>query len=86
MSSDEQMLAYARKWSVTINHGVGTAKMSAKGDIWGVTDPDLGVKGTRGVRVVDASVFPEIPECHTMAPVYIVAERGAAVILEAHGL
>lgn len=86
LTSDEELLAYVRQHGVTINHGVGTAKMSAYGADWGVVNPDLKVKGVSGVRVVDASVFPEIPECHTMAPVYIIAERAADIIKEAHGL
>lgn len=40
-------------------HPVGSASMSPRGARWGVTDPDLKVKGVRGIRVVDASVFVE---------------------------
>lgn len=59
-SNDESLLAYARAHSVTINHGIGTAKMSAKGAAWGVVDPDLTVKGVNGLRIVDASVFVRV--------------------------
>lgn len=41
-------------------HAVGSASMSPRGAHWGVTDPDLKVKGVRGIRVVDASVFVEL--------------------------
>jgi len=57
LMTDSEMLAYVRNYATTINHGVGTAKVSRKGEEWGVVDPDLKVKGTRGVRVVDASIF-----------------------------
>jgi choline dehydrogenase-like flavoprotein len=56
-TTDAQLLAYQQEYGVTIWHGVGTAKMSARGADWGVVDPDLKVKGTRGLRVADASVF-----------------------------
>lgn len=38
------------------------------------------------VRTVDASVFPEVPECHTMATVSLLAEKAADAIKTAHGL
>ncbi|KAF9691236.1 hypothetical protein EKO04_010847 [Ascochyta lentis] len=86
LTSDEDYVQYVRQHAVTINHGTGTAKMAPYGADWGVVNPDLTLKGASGLRIVDASVFPEIPECHTMAPVYIVAERAAAIIKDAYGL
>ncbi|KAF3037871.1 hypothetical protein E8E11_003796 [Didymella keratinophila] len=58
---------------------------SPKHVAWGVVDPDLRVKGVEGLRIVDASVFPEIPECHTMTPMYILAEKAADVIRKTYG-
>ena len=46
-------------------HGVGTAAMSERGAQWGVLDPDLRVKGTTGLRVVDASALPYVPTGHS---------------------
>ena len=46
-------------------HGVGTAGMSERGAQWGVLDPDLRVKGTTGLRVVDASALPYVPTGHS---------------------
>ena len=46
-------------------HGVGTAAMSSRGAQWGVLDPDLRVKGTTGLRVVDASALPYVPTGHS---------------------
>ncbi|KAJ7187861.1 alcohol oxidase [Mycena filopes] len=65
---------------VTEDHPVGTAAMAAVDASYGVVDPDLRVKGLRGLRVVDASVFPFIPAAHTQAAVYVVAERAADLI------
>ena len=56
-TTDEQLELYARNASISINHSIGTARMSPFGAKWGVVDPDLLVKGTRGLSVVDASVF-----------------------------
>ncbi|KAF3039002.1 hypothetical protein E8E12_005145 [Didymella heteroderae] len=86
LTTDAELLQYVRQHGVTINHGVGTAKMSLKGAAWGVVDPDLRLKGVNGVRIVDESVFPDIPECHTMALVYMLAEKAADIIKQAHGL
>ncbi|CAA7269421.1 unnamed protein product [Cyclocybe aegerita] len=80
-TTDELKVAYARKYATTVNHPVGTAAMSPKKANWGVVDPDLKVKGVEKLRIVDASIFPVIPEVHPQAVVYTVAERAADLIL-----
>ncbi|KAJ2926838.1 hypothetical protein H1R20_g10291, partial [Candolleomyces eurysporus] len=66
-------------------HATGTAAMSARDKLKeGVVDPDLKVKGVKGLRIVDASVIPLIPTGHTQAPVYIVAERAVELIRETY--
>ncbi|KAK0224245.1 aryl-alcohol oxidase precursor [Armillaria fumosa] len=64
----------------SIFHPVSTASMSPADASWGVVNPDLRLKGAKGVRIVDASVLPLVPAGHTQVPVYIIAERAADLI------
>ncbi|KAK0479237.1 aryl-alcohol oxidase precursor [Armillaria novae-zelandiae] len=61
-------------------HPVGTASMSPADASWGVVNPDLKLKGAKGVRIVDASILPLVPAGHSQAPVYAFAERAADLI------
>ncbi|KAF6749358.1 hypothetical protein DFP72DRAFT_818928 [Ephemerocybe angulata] len=72
--------AYIRENVATNYHGVGTAAMSKKDAKHGVVDPDLRVKGVSGLRIVDASVIPNVPAGHTQVPIYVVAERASDLI------
>ncbi|EEB91134.1 hypothetical protein MPER_10557, partial [Moniliophthora perniciosa FA553] len=56
-ATDTEIDAFVRGLTGTSAHPVGTAVMSALNSDWGVVDPDLRVKGVKGLRVVDASVF-----------------------------
>ena len=64
----------------TIYHPTGTARMGT--DDASVVDPQLRVRGVQGLRVADASVFPEIIRGHTNAPAIAVGERAAHLITE----
>ncbi|PPQ71682.1 hypothetical protein CVT26_007649 [Gymnopilus dilepis] len=81
--TDAQIESYVRGLTSTIFHPVGTASMSSQFSKSGVVNPDLTVKGTEGLRVVDASVFPFIPSTHTQGPVYLLAERASDIIKQA---
>ncbi|KAF8514943.1 aryl-alcohol oxidase-like protein [Hysterangium stoloniferum] len=85
-TTDEEKAEFARNFSATINHPGGGAAMSPSGAKGGVVDSKLLVKGVAGVRVVDASVFPLLPECHIQSPIYTIAEKAADLIKVKHGI
>jgi choline dehydrogenase len=66
----------------TIFHPVGTAKMGTESDPLAVVDERLRFHGLAGLRVADASVMPTITSGNTNTPTAMIAEKGAAMILE----
>ncbi|MBA2349856.1 MAG: FAD-dependent oxidoreductase [Solirubrobacterales bacterium] len=76
--SDSEIEADVRRRVELIYHPVGTCRIGV--DDRAVVDPELRVRGTRGLRVADASVFPLIPGGNTNAPTIMVAERAADLI------
>ncbi|XP_063992323.1 glucose dehydrogenase [FAD, quinone]-like [Diachasmimorpha longicaudata] len=79
-ASDDYWRCGIRHLTVTFNHEIGTAKMGSAGDSDAVVDPELRVYGVSGLRVIDASIIPEIPIGHLAATVYMIAEKGADMI------
>jgi choline dehydrogenase-like flavoprotein len=80
----EKAKEFAKLASTTNWHSVGTCAMAPK-EKGGVVDDNLRVYGVRGLRVVDASVFPLVPQSNTQSLVYAVAERASKLIAGSWG-
>jgi choline oxidase len=78
--SDEELTAYMRESCETVYHPAGTCRMGAPADAMAVVGPDLKVKGVDGLRIADASVFPDMVTVNTNNTVMMVAEHAAALI------
>ncbi|KAL1502392.1 hypothetical protein ABEB36_007538 [Hypothenemus hampei] len=80
--SDEFFECLIRFFTATIYHPVGTAKMGPSWDQDAVVDPQLRVYGIKGLRVIDASIMPNLVSGNTNAPVIMIGEKGADLIKE----
>jgi choline dehydrogenase len=80
VESDEELLHYARQYGSTVFHATCTCKMGP--DATAVVDDRLRVHGLQGLRVIDASVMPTVTSTNTNAPTIMIAEKGAAMILD----
>ncbi|XP_018787277.1 PREDICTED: glucose dehydrogenase [FAD, quinone] isoform X1 [Bactrocera latifrons] len=80
--SDEYWRCYINHMTTTVYHPVGTAKMGPEGDATAVVDWRLRVHGAKGLRVVDASIMPDIVAANTNAAIIMIGEKGADMIKE----
>jgi choline dehydrogenase len=80
VQTDKEILDWVSQDAETTYHPCGTCKMG--NDDQSVVDPrSFRVHGVEGLRVVDASVMPSIPNANLYAPVMMIAEKAADVIL-----
>ncbi len=82
LQSDEELVKSAGQIGTTIFHPVSTAKMGIDSDPMAVTDQRLRVRGVEALRVIDASIMPRITSGNTNSPTIMIAEKGAAMVLE----
>ena len=75
----KNLLKLVQIYAQTIFHPVGTCKMGQ--DNMAVVDEKLRVKGIQNLRVIDASIMPNITSGNTNAPTIMIAEKGADMIL-----
>lgn len=82
MGVDEVVQGYLRMAVSTLYHPVGTARMGPADDAGAVVDQYGRVRGLDGVRVLDASIMPNIPRANTNLTCIMLAERAAGWLRE----
>jgi choline dehydrogenase len=81
VKTDAQLRDFVR-YQCWGHHASCTCPIGSDGDPNAVLDGDFNVRGTKGLRVVDASVFPRIPGFFIVSAVYMIGEKAADVILK----
>jgi choline dehydrogenase len=81
VQDDADIETFLRATGISNLHAVGTCGMG--GDDSSVVDPQLRVRGLRGLRVADASIMPRVPSGNTNAPAIMIGEKASDMILAA---
>jgi choline dehydrogenase len=80
MESDMELEAFVRRVGAITQHPVGTCRMGIDADPMAVVDAALRVRGVTSLRVIDASIMPNVPAGNTNAPTIMIAEKGADIV------
>ncbi len=83
-ASRDTIDAHIRATGITVHHPIGTCRMGHDTDDAAVVDPELRVRGTSGLRVVDAAVMPDLVGGNINAAVVMIAEKAADLIRGRH--
>jgi len=83
VTTEEEIKEFIRNqaWG---HHAACTAKMGSPLDPTAVVDSEFRVRGVSGLRIVDASVFPQMPGFFPVVSVYMISEKAADVIIAAN--
>lgn len=82
MFTDEYWECFIRQYTMTIYHMSGTCKMGPITDPKAVVDNKLRVYGIKGLRVIDASIMPQITSGNINAPVIMIGEKGVDMVIK----
>jgi 4-pyridoxate dehydrogenase len=78
--SDADLNKHVAETGITVHHPLGTCKMGVASDPTAVVDTKLNVFGTEALRVVDASVMPDLVGGNINAPIIMIAERASDIV------
>lgn len=78
---DDAIDTFVRGTAITVHHPAGTCQMGTRSNAMAVVDQELRVRGIDGLRVIDASVMPDLPSGNINAAVIMIAEKAADMIL-----
>jgi choline dehydrogenase-like flavoprotein len=80
VTSDDELMAYARATAYTAFHPAGTCKMGAPDDPRAVVDPELRVRGVRRLRVADGSIIPSMIGVNINITCMMIGEKCADLV------